>query len=62
MVWGLMDVNKLYFLIGKILCGLAGAIVGYLFGGIVFAIPALVAGFAAGYVVETRLFKLPAAE
>lgn len=43
---------KTYGLIGKILCGFAGGIVGFVFGGALMAIPGILVGFLGGHLLE----------
>jgi hypothetical protein len=49
-----MSTIKIYNSIGKILCGLAGIIVGYVCSGPIAALLGLVAGIGLGYVCENR--------
>ena len=43
---------KLYGLIGKFLCIAAGGIVGFVFGGLIWTIPGVIAGFICGHSFE----------
>lgn len=47
-----INVAKVYGLIGKALCGVAGAIVGFFIGGVYVAIVGAVVGAAAGHFLE----------
>lgn len=47
-------VLKAYGNIGKSLCGVAGAIVGFLVGGPFLAIPGILAGFVSGQFLEKQ--------
>jgi hypothetical protein len=44
--------TKLYGIIGKVLCALAGGIVGFIYGGIFLALPGILVGALAGYYLE----------
>ncbi|MBM3184198.1 MAG: hypothetical protein FJZ64_02720 [Chlamydiae bacterium] len=43
---------KVYGILGKTLCGCAGGVVGFLFGGPVLMIPAIAAGVLGGHLLE----------
>jgi hypothetical protein len=47
--------NKLHNNIGKILCGVAGAIIGGIVVGPLFAVPGALLGFFAGYSLQNLL-------
>lgn len=47
--------NKLHNNIGKALCGCAGAIVGFIVGGPLLAIPGVLAGVLGGQFLERQL-------
>lgn len=49
--------TKIYGYIGKILCGIAGTVIGYLSGGILLAIAAGGIGVAVGFFLEKQFFK-----
>lgn len=50
-----INVSKIYGLMGKALCGVAGAIVGFLAGGVYVGIVAAVMGLVAGHFLEKTL-------
>lgn len=56
-----VNYTNVYGLIGKILCGCAGAIVGFLIGGVYVAVPAAVVGVVAGRLLEKSVLN-PALE
>lgn len=47
-----IDFTKVYGYIGKVLCGVAGGIVGLISGGIVIAVVGVFAGILAGHYLE----------
>lgn len=47
-----INVAKVYGLIGKALCGAAGAIVGFFAGGVYVAVVGALVGVAAGHFLE----------
>jgi outer membrane lipoprotein SlyB len=51
---GFMKLNftNIYGIIGKALCGSAGAIIGFLTGGAIAAVVGVFAGFAVGHLLE----------
>jgi hypothetical protein len=48
---------QVYGLLGKALCGCAGAIVGFVFGGPLLALPGIFAGIIGGHYLEKSLVK-----
>ena len=53
---------KTYSIIGKSLCAIAGGIIGYVTLGLLFALPALLAGAAIGYFLEKIFINQSLAE
>ncbi len=51
--------TKVYGVLGKVLCAGAGAIVGFITGGIGFAAVGLLAGFSLGRFLENALVSDP---
>lgn len=47
-----MNVTKIYGIIGKVLCGAAGAIIGYICGGVALAVAGIFLGAFLGYFLE----------
>jgi hypothetical protein len=47
-----INVAKIYGLLGKALCGVAGAIVGFFAGGVYVAVVGAVVGVVAGHFLE----------
>lgn len=52
-----IDFSKLYSQIGWVLCGGAGAIVGYITGGTYLAILGVIVGLASGYLLEKKVAR-----
>lgn len=50
-----VNYKKLYKGLGTVLCGCAGAIVGFVFGGPILAIPAAIVGIFGGQFIETQV-------
>lgn len=48
---------KVYGIFGKALCGIAGAIVGFIVGGPFMAIPGTITGVLGGHFLEKSLFN-----
>lgn len=49
--------NKIYGQIGKIFCGVAGGIVGFVIGGVLLAILGVGVGAIAGHLLERKVAK-----
>lgn len=52
-----INYTKIYGIIGKILCGTAGAIVGFLLGNVYLIIPGFGLGVLAGYLLEKAVLN-----
>ena len=52
-----LDFTKVYNVIGKILCGIAGGIIGLVTGGLYWAIPGIILGVIIGHFIEKRIAK-----
>ena len=50
-----LNITKIYGLLGKVSCGIAGAIVGFLGGGIILALVGIVLGVYTGHLLEKSL-------
>jgi len=48
---------KTYGILGKTLCGIAGAIVGFIVGGPFMAIPGVVTGVLSGHLLEKSIIN-----
>ena len=53
-----INFNKVYGYIGKVLCGIAGASVGFIAGGIAVAFLGLAAGVLVGHLLEKLVINL----
>jgi hypothetical protein len=51
------NITKIYGLLGKVFCGLAGSIVGFLSGGAVLAVIGAALGAYTGHLLEQSLLK-----
>ncbi len=49
---------KVYGMIGKSLCGCAGGIIGFLFGGPILAIPGIFVGAVGGHFLEKNIMPI----
>ena len=52
-----INFTKVHGMIGKALCGCAGGIIGFLFGGIALTILGVLVGFFAGYMIEKAVLR-----
>lgn len=51
------NISKIYSLIGKALCGIAGAIIGFITAGTAVAVFGFFAGVIVGYLLEKVMIK-----
>jgi uncharacterized protein YcfJ len=49
--------DRIYGAVGKVLCGCAGGIVGFICGGLLLSLPGILAGIFAGHQMEFCLQK-----
>jgi outer membrane lipoprotein SlyB len=52
-----LNFNKIYSQTGIVLCCVAGAIVGYMTGGVYWAVLGIVAGATGGYLLEKKVSR-----
>lgn len=54
---GKIDFTKIYSVVGKVLWGIAGAIIAFVAGGFYWTIPGIIVGVFAGHFLEKCLYN-----